>query len=240
MIFADPPYFLSDGGFSVHAGERVSVDKGDWDKPDPFGHNVEFHKKWISLCKTILKQNGTIWISGTHHSIYTCGYLLQKLNFDIINEIIWYKPNAPPNLSCRYFTHSHETLIWARKHDSSKHTFNYEDMKYNRFLGDKLKNRNKQMRSVWYIPTTPKSEKIEGKHPTQKPLALLNRILLSSTNENDLVLDPFTGSSTTGIAAHKHDRGFIGIDSSQEFLDISIKRFKHQKERNTQINLYDF
>ncbi len=240
MIFADPPYFLSNGGFSVHAGERVSVDKGDWDKPDPFGHNVEFHKKWISLCRTILKQNGTIWISGTHHSIYTCGYLLQKLNFDIINEIIWYKPNAPPNLSCRYFTHSHETIIWAANSRSSDHIFNYEDMKYRPFPEDKLKKPQKQMRSVWYIPTTPQSEKQQGKHPTQKPLALLNRILLSSTNENDLVLDPFTGSSTTGIAAHKHDRGFIGIDSNQEFLDISIKRFKNQKEKDKQMGLNDF
>ncbi len=193
MIFADPPYFLSDEGFTCSGGERVPVDKGEWDRPKGFKQNVQFHKRWISLCRNILKEDGTIWISGTHHSIYICGYLLQKLDLDILNDIIWYKPNAPPNLSCRYFTHSHESIIWARKHDSSSHTFNYEYTKQHPFPKDSLKNPRKQMRSVWSIPTTPKSEKQHGSHPTQKPMALLNRIILSSTNKNDLVLDPFTG-----------------------------------------------
>ena len=239
MIFADPPYFLSDGGFSVHAGKRTSVNKGDWDEPGTFDDNVEFHKSWISSCKDVLKPDGTIWISGTHHSIYTCGFLLQKLNFDIINEIVWYKPNAPPNLSCRYFTHSHESIIWARKHESSKHTFNYDYTKHHPFPKDKLKNRNKQMRSVWSIPTTPKSEKEQGKHPTQKPLKLLERIILASTNKDDLILDPFTGSSTTGLATVNHDRTFVGIDEKEEYLNLSIQRFEEQR-KNKQTSITDY
>jgi len=240
MIFSDPPYLLSGGGFTCSGGERAEVDKGDWDEPGSFKQNMDFHERWISLCKNVLKPDGTIWISGTHHSIYTCGYLLQKLGFDILNEIIWYKPNAPPNLSCRYFTHSHETIIWVAKTSSSDYTFNYEEMKYRPFPEDELKKPQKQMRSVWSIPTTPEKEKRFGKHPTQKPLALLNRIVLSSTNKNDIILDPFTGSSTTGIAAYQEGRKFIGIDSNEEFLEISIKRFKNQEEKRNQISLNDF
>ena len=240
MIFADPPYRLSDGGFTCSGGERVSVNKGDWDTPESFQNDLEFHKNWISLCRDVLKKNGTIWISGTYHSIYKCGYLLQKLNYRILNDICWYKPDAPPNLSTRYFTASHETLIWAAKSEETDHTFNYEEMKNGYFPKDNLKKPYKQMRSVWSIPTTPQSEKRFGKHPTQKPLALLNRIVLSSTKKNDLILDPFTGSSTTGIAAYQNDREFIGIDSNQEFLDISIERFKKEKEKKKQKDLTDF
>ncbi len=154
--------------------------------------------------------------------------------FCSVNNVFHY------NLSTRYFTASHETLIWAAKSEETDHTFNYEKMKYRPFPKDTLKKPHKQMRSVWSIPTTPQSEKRFGKHPTQKPLALLNRIILSSTNENDLVLDPFTGSSTTGIAAHKHGRKFIGIDSNQEFLDLSIERFKDQDGKEEQKDLDDF
>jgi len=240
MIFSDPPYLLSDGGFTCHAGERTSVDKGEWDRPGNFKDNLEFHERWISLCKNLLKEDGTIWISGTHHSIYTCGYLLQKLGFDILNEIIWYKPNAPPNLSCRYFTHSHETIIWAAKTSSSNYTFNYEEMKYRSFPEDELKKPQKQMRSVWAITTTPKNEKEEGSHPTQKPIKLLERIVLASTNKDDLILDPFTGSSTTGLAAHRFDRRFIGIDENEDYLKLSIKRFEKLKDEANQQTLESF
>ncbi|MFO8110593.1 MAG: site-specific DNA-methyltransferase [Thermoplasmata archaeon] len=232
MIFADPPYHLSTkNGFTVHAGKRVPVYKGEWDEPSTLQQQLQFHMDWITVCRDILEPNGTIWISGTYHSIYLCGYALQKLGFDIINDICWYKPNAPPNLSCRYFTHSHETLIWARK--NGKHTFNYEYTKYGKFPEDRLKNPNKQMRSVWSIPTTPKREKKMGKHPTQKPLALLERIILASTEKNDLILDPFTGSSTTGIAAYQHGRRFIGIDKEKEYLEISKRRFRGYQKQST-------
>lgn len=227
MIFADPPYFLSNGTFTCQNGKMVDVKKGDWDMANSFEETLKFHTKWIKECKRILKPNGTIWISGTYHSIFQCGAILQKLGYRILNDIIWFKPNASPNLSCRFFTASHETLIWARKEQKSPHTFNYELVKNSNWKGDDLKKPKKQMRSVWQIKTTPQSEKTFGKHPTQKPKDLLKRIILSSTNEGDLILDPFTGSSTTGLVAVEYGRRFVGIDSEKEYLDLSVKRLKN-------------
>ena len=226
MIFADPPYNLSNGGFTVHAGRIVSVNKGKWDVSGGFDRDYDFHREWIAACRRVLKRNGTIWISGTYHSIYQYGHALQSLGFHILNDIAWFKPNASPNLSCRFFTASHETLIWARKEKKAKHTFNYRDMREGEWPEDKLKNPGSQMRSVWSIGAPRAEEKIHGKHPTQKPLALLRRIVLASTNGRDLILDPFTGSSTTGIAAVAEGRRFVGIDTEQTFLDLSRKRFE--------------
>jgi len=231
MIFADPPYLLSNGGFSVHAGKRVSVNKGEWDKSNGLKKDFEFHLSWIRACKRVLKPHGTIWISGTYHSIYQCGFALQVAGFQILNEISWFKPNATPNLSCRYFTASHETLIWAKKDKKSKHIFNYDLMKNGRWPEDFLKRPNTQMRSVWAIGTPKAIEKKFGKHPTQKPEDLLKRIVLASTKKGDLILDPFTGSSTTGLAAYLFGRNFIGVDTENKFLDLSIKRFE-ELERN--------
>lgn len=225
MIFADPPYNLSNGGFSVHAGKRVSVNKGGWDKSKGLQEDFNFHLAWIGACKEVLKPGGTIWISGTYHSIYQCGYALQLLGLHILNDISWFKPNASPNLSCRFFTASHETLLWARKDKNAKHTFNYSLMKNGDWPEDKLKKPNLQMRSVWSLITPKKDEKKFGKHPTQKPIDLLKRIVLASTNKGDIVLDPFAGSSTTGLAAHSYGRKFIGIDMEKQYLDLSIKRF---------------
>lgn len=231
LIFADPPYNLSNGGFTVHAGKRVSVNKGDWDKSSGVDQDFEFHTRWIQECYRVLKPNGTIWISGTYHSIYQCGYALQLLGYKILNDITWFKPNASPNLSGRYFTASHETLLWARKDPKGKHTFNYQEMKNGLWHeSDFIKKEAKQMRSVWAIGTPKPSEKMFGKHPTQKPLALLERIVLASSNEGDVILDPFTGSSTTGIAAAMYNRKFIGIDLEREYLDLSEKRYKLLKD----------
>lgn len=225
MIFADPPYGLSNNGVTCKNGKMVSVNKGDWDKSKGIEEDFKFHLAWIKACKRVLKQNGTIWISGTYHSIYACGFALQKLGFKILNDISWYKPNAAPNLSCKYFTASHETILWAIKEPTEKHTYNYEVMKYGTWHEkDIIKNQDKQMRSVWSISTPSKSEKEHGKHPTQKPLKLLERIVLSSTKEGDLILDPFTGSSTTGVIAKKYNRKFIGIDINEEYLELSICR----------------
>ena len=225
MIFADPPYMLSNDGFTCQNGKMVNVNKGKWDKSCGFDEDSVFHNEWISACRRILKPEGTIWISGTYHSIYQCGYLLQKNKFHILNDITWFKPNASPNLSCRFFTASHETLIWARKDKKAKHTFNYNEMKNGLFPEDKLKNENTQMRSVWSIPTPKNSEKEYGKHPTQKPLELLKRIVLASTKENDIVLDPFYGSGTTGAACKCFDnRLFIGIEIDKNFCDLAKKR----------------
>lgn len=232
MIFADPPYNLSNGGFTVHAGRMVSVHKGDWDKSRGFEDDYEFHYKWLEACKRVLKPQGTLWVSGTYHSIYQCGHALQSLGYHILNDIAWFKPNAAPNLSCRFFTASHETIIWARKDKKAKHTFNYDLMKEGEWPEDALKKPNLQMRSVWSMGTPKPSEKKFGKHPTQKPLDLLKRIVLASTNKNDVILDPFTGSSTTGIAAAMHDRKFIGVDMEKDFLELSKKRFNDLLHNN--------
>lgn len=229
MIFADPPYNLSNGGFTVHAGKMVSVDKGDWDRSKGFKDDYEFHFKWMEACKRVLKPGGTLWVSGTYHSIYQCGHALQSLGYHILNDIAWFKPNASPNLSCRFFTASHETIIWARKDKKAKHTFNYNLMKDGDWPEDKLKKPNLQMRSVWSMGTPRPDEKKHGKHPTQKPLDLLKRIVLASTNEGDVVLDPFSGSSTTGIASAMHGRKYIGIDMEKNYLELSKKRFNDLK-----------
>ncbi len=227
MIFADPPYFLSNGTFTCQNGKMVDVKKGDWDIPKSLDQTYNFYKSWLKECKRILKPNGTLWVSGTYHSIYLCGHAIQELDYRILNDIVWFKPNASPNLSCRFFTASHETLIWARKEQKTPHTFNYSLMKRSKWIGDSLKKKDKQMRSVWEIKTTPKSEKQFGKHPTQKPKELLKRIILGSTKKGDVILDPFTGSSTTGIVAVEYGRKFVGIDMEKEYLDLSIKRFKN-------------
>ena len=233
MIFADPPYFLSNGGITCHAGKMVSVNKGKWDKSKGVKETHEFNFEWLKACQRVLKPNGTIWVSGTTHIIYSIGFAMQELGYKILNDIIWYKRNAPPNLSCRYFTHSSEIVLWAAKNKKSKHYFNYPLMK--QF------NNGKQMRNlwqftekeeaqtvdnIWEISSPQKIEKKFGKHPTQKPIELLKRIILASTQENDLILDPFCGSSTTGVAATLLNRRYVGIDFEKEYLELSKKRFK--------------
>jgi site-specific DNA-methyltransferase (adenine-specific) len=260
-IFADPPYFLSNGGITCHAGRMLRVDKGDWDKSRGPELNHGFNLEWLKRCQKVLKPNGTIWVSGTHHVIFSIGYALQQLGYKILNDIAWEKPNPPPNLSCRYFTHSTETILWAARDEKSKHIFNYQDMR---------KVTGKQMKTVWRkkeflgsatVPVAPfgvspneisegasgatpnaagetpalpgniwtlsapgNDEKTHGKHPTQKPIALIERCLLASTNEGDLVLDPFLGGGTTAIAAIKLKRGCVGVEADRAFLSIAIKR----------------
>jgi site-specific DNA-methyltransferase (adenine-specific) len=226
FIFADPPYFLSNDGISVKSGKQVSVNKGDWDRTKGVQADFEFHKAWLSEAQRLLRPNGTLAVSGTYHSIFQCGFALQNLGFRILNDLIWFKPNAAPNLAGRNFAAAHETIIWASKNNKSKHVFNYQDMKLNEFPGDQLKNSGKQMRSVWSIPATPAREKNHGKHPTQKPLALLERFILAATQEGDRVLDPFMGSGTTGIAALKAGRKFIGVEIDSIYLELAKKRIK--------------
>ena len=232
FIFADPPYFLSNDGFTVKSGKAVSVNKGAWDKSFGFDSEMDFHEAWISECLRVLKPNGTIAISGTYHSIYKCGFLLQKLDCRIVNDITWFKPNGAPALAGRNFTASHETILWASKGKKAKHVFNYTISKNWDVENDKLYSKGKQMRSVWSIPSTPKREKLEGNHPTQKPLELLRRLVAMCTNEGDTVLDPFCGSGTTGVACVLLQRNFIGIDLDQSYLDLSAKRMKAVHEDN--------
>lgn len=215
-IFADPPYFLSNGGISVQSGKQVCVDKGEWDKGGTPEHIYQFNRQWLSLCRSKLKDNGTIWISGTHHNIFVVQRCLQELGYKILNVVTWQKSDPPPNLSCRYFNFSTELIIWARKHEKKPHKFNYETMKQ--------LNGGSQMTDVWRIPAVGRWEKTCGKHPTQKALRLLYRIVLASTNEGDTILDPFAGSSTTGIAANLLGRKFVGIEQDKSFIELSIRR----------------
>lgn len=225
MIFADPPYFLSNDGITCSGGKFASVNKGDWDKIKGEGNiNIaakhKFNRKWIKLCKSLLKPDGTIWISGTLHNIYSIGMALEEEGFKIINNITWQKTNPPPNLSCRCFTHSTETIIWAKKDNKkARHFYNYNLMK--------KENNDKQMKDVWSGSLTRPSEKKEGKHPTQKPEYLLERIINASTKEGDIILDPFLGSGTTGVVACRNGRKFIGIDNVEEYLEIAKKRMEH-------------
>lgn len=221
MIFADPPYKLSNGGITCKSGKMACVDKGEWDKSLGFYEDHEFNKQWLKKCDRVLNDNGTIWISGTYHIIHSIAFALMEMDYYIINEIIWVKPNAAPNMGCRCFTASHETLIWAKKSKKAKHTFNYNLMKE--------LNGGKQMRSLWEIPTTPAREKTLGSHPTQKPKELLYRCIISCTNEGDIILDPFCGSGTTGVVAIENGRNFIGIDTEKEYLELTKRRILNIK-----------
>jgi len=227
MIFADPPYFLSNGGISVQSGKMVSVNKATWDMGMKTEEKLKYNRRWIKECKRVLKDDGTIWISGTMHNIYYVGVALELEGFSIINNVTWQKTNPPPNISTRAFTHSTETILWARKQltpkKKGKHLFNYQDMKEI--------NCGKQMKDVWQFSLTPKREKQAGKFPTQKPLALLERIILSSTKEGDLILDPFNGSGTTGIAAYSLNRRYIGIDLEKEYLELTKTRYNIIKDQ---------
>lgn len=239
LIFADPPYFLSNGGFTCKSGRRASVCKGDWDKSQGVEDDHSFTIAWLRACQRVLKASGTIWVSGTQHVIFSVGFALQRLGFRLLNTVTWYKPNASPNLSCRYFTHSTEILIWASPQTKGKllHRFNYREMK--------RENGGKQMRDVWNLPqngekevlpdglgrvwsqvSPRKNEKSFGQHPTQKPLALLERIVSASTAEGALVLDPFSGSGTTGVAALRLGRRYIGIETEREYLELSQQRLR--------------
>ncbi len=222
MIFADPPYFLSNGGITCVGGRMVRVDKGGWDKSQGIIGDHAFNLLWLDQCRRILKPNGTIWVTGTSHNIHSVGYALQVLDYKILNDIAWYKINPPPNLACRYFTHATETILWAAKSVKSKHTFNYPLMKE--------QNGGKQMKSLWEILPPGKSEKRHGKHPTQKPEALLWRIVAASTQPGEMVLDPFCGSATTGVACARLGRQFIGIEREAEHLELAVKRLKDEIE----------
>jgi site-specific DNA-methyltransferase (adenine-specific) len=256
-IFADPPYFLSNGGITCHAGRMVKVDKGDWDKSRGPELNHEFNLEWLKRCQKVLKPNGTIWVSGTHHVIFSIGYAMQQLGYKILNDIAWEKPNPPPNLSCRYFTHSTETILWAARDDKSKHVFNYQEMR--KVTGKQMKtvwrreefetrintnahelkpasgteneigeNSRQFVSNLWTLGAPGSDEKTHGKHPTQKPLALIERCLLASTNPGDLVLDPFVGGGTTAIAAIRLKRGCVGVELDLGHLTLAMTRADKQ------------
>ncbi len=233
LVFADPPYHLSNGGTTCQAGRRVPVDKGGWDVSRGVAEDHAFQRAWLGACRRVLKPSGTLWVSGTQHVIFSVGYAMQELGFHLLNTVTWYKPNASPNLACRFFTHSTEILLWASpvKQKPLAHRFNYREMK--------ALNGGKQMRDlwaiaerperdgaqvVWAIPTPGPREKAHGRHPTQKPLALLERVMAASAAPGDLVLDPFAGSGTTGVAARRAGCRFLGIEREGAYVDLATRR----------------
>ncbi len=235
LIFADPPYLLSTGGTTCASGKRVAVDKGRWDASAGLKQDHEWNLKWLRACQRALKPSGTIWVSGTQHVIFSIGWAMQELGYHLLNTITWFKPNASPNLACRFFTHSTEIVLWAApsRMRPLAHTFHYRDMK--------AENGGKQMRDlwqlpepdgdqvVWSLPTPPKNEKRAGRHPTQKPRALLDRIVRAGSSPGELVLDPFNGSGTTGLVALAQGRRYVGIDVSREYLDLTQRRLISEK-----------
>lgn len=234
LLFADPPYHLSNGGFTCKGGRRASVDKGAWDASRGLEEDHAFQRAWLEQAQRVLKPTGTLWVSGTQHVIFSIGFALQQLGYHLLNTVTWFKPNAAPNLACRFLTHSAELVIWAAPRRGRKllHTFNYREMKE--------ENGGKQMRDVWRLdfeipepggpqvvwtlPTPSKGEKVLGSHPTQKPLALLDRIVRCASRPGDLVLDPFCGSGTTGVAAVALGRRFLGFEREKEYVELSRLR----------------
>lgn len=223
-IWTDPPYFLSNDGFTCVAGKMVPVNKGDWDKSRGIELDHEFNRSWLAECYRVLKPAGTMWVSGTHHVYLSVGFAMMQLGFRILNDIVWEKPNPPPNLGTRTFTHSTEILLWATKAPKGskhKYTFNYEEMRQE--AG------GKQMKTVWEFQAPRGDEKVHGKHPTQKPVSLVARCLRASTNSGDVVLDPFMGSGTTGVAALGTGRRFAGFEKEEEYTRLAILRLKDRR-----------
>lgn len=213
LVFADPPYFLSNGGVSYKSGKIVSVNKGDWDKYTSKEDVYKFTRKWIFQCKRVLKENGSIFICGTHHNIFDVGIVLKELGFKVINLITWQKKDPPPLIYKNKFRFSTEHIIWAKP--NKKHQFNYNKM-YNI--------NNKEMTDVWKMDAVRMIEKKYGKHPTQKPEELLRRIIEAASKQGDVVLDPFMGSGTTCVVAKKMKRVYIGIEKYKEYYNISKAR----------------
>lgn len=225
MIYLDPPYFLSGSGIGCKNGKQVPVFKGDWDKPLTLEEKHAFNKKVVKESQRVLKDNGTVWISGTMHNIYSVGMALEEEKFRIMNNVTWRKLNPPPNLACRCYTHSTETVLWAKK-PKGKHYFNYELMKQ---IND-----NKQMKDVWEGTAPKKAEKVYGNHPAQKPEWLLERIVLASTKEGDTILDPFMGSGTSGVIAKRLNRKYIGVEINKEYMNIAEQRIDNTKVSETE------
>ena len=227
VVFADPPYFLSNGGTTCRSGRRVPVHKGDWDESGGARSDHRFNVAWLKRCRRLLDPDGTLWVSGTFHVIHSLGHALQQLGFKLLNDITWEKPNPPPNLACRCFTHSTETLLWAARSDASKHTFNYELMR--------AMSGGVQMKTVWSMPGPAADEKLLGEHPTQKPVHLVTRCLLAATQPGDTVLDPFLGSGTTAIACLRTGRRCVGIEAQRAYLDLAVARIRAELAQGAQL-----
>ena len=219
LVFADPPYNMQIGEKLKRPDDsKVNGVNDKWDQFSNFKHYDDFSKEWLKECKRILKDNGSMWVIGTYHNIFRLGYHIQNLDYWILNDIIWRKNNPMPNFKGTRFTNAHETLIWASKNKKSKYTFNYQSLKC---LNDDL-----QMRSDWTLPICNGKERLkkDGKkiHSTQKPEALLHRIILATTNKGDLICDPFLGTGTSAVVAKKLGRKYFGIEKDKNILAQQI------------------
>jgi len=228
-IWTDPPYLLSNDGITCVAGKMVKVNKGDWDRSRGVELDHEFNRSWLKACRRVLKPAGTIWVSGTLHVYLSVGMAMQQEGYRILNDIVWEKPAPPPNLGCRCFTHSTEMLLWAtkaKKGGKERYTFNYGAMKD--------ENGGKQMKNVWKMMPPKSEEKKLGKHPTQKPVSLIARCLRATTNRGELVVDPFTGSGTTGVAALQLGRNFLGCEREDKYIRLAMKRLSRPGDSQAQ------
>ena len=224
MVFADPPYNLQLGG-DLHRPNNTKVDACDdhWDQFDSYKAYDDFSRKWLSAARESLKEDGSIWVIGSYHNIFRLGAIMQDLGFWILNDVIWRKSNPMPNFRGKRFTNAHETLIWAAKSEKSKYTFNYDSMK--------ALNEDLQMRSDWFIPLCTGGERLKNDmgdkaHPTQKPEALLHRVITASTKPGELIVDPFFGTGTTGAVAKKMGREYIGIEREDDYIKVAKKRLE--------------
>ena len=237
LVFADPPYNLQLRG-ELWRPNNTLVDAVDdeWDRFTSFAEYDDFTRSWLSACRRVLKDSGTIWVIGTYHNIYRVGAILQELGFWILNDIVWVKSNPMPNFRGVRFTNAHENLLWAQKQRGARYTFNHHVMKA---LNDEL-----QMRSDWYLPLCMGKERLrvggEKAHATQKPEALLYRVLMSSTNPGDIVLDPFFGAGTTGAVARRLQRRWIGIEREASYVELARQRIEMGAEPDPDRNLYEF
>lgn len=227
LVFADPPYNLQLSD-TLYRPDQTTVEAvtNDWDRFDTYASYDKFSLTWLKECKRVLKDNGALWVIGSYHNILRLGSCIQNLGYWILNDIIWQKTNPMPNFRGTRFTNAHETLLWCATSRNAKYTFNYQNLKE--------LNEGKQMRSDWHIPICSGKERLrkdnnQRSHPTQKPEALLYRIILASTNKNDLILDPFLGSGTTAVVAKKLQRSFIGIEQDPEYIALARKRLSTTK-----------
>jgi len=236
LIFADPPYNMQLKN-ELHRPDQSHVDGvfDDWDKFNSFNEYDKFTFEWLSECKRVLKKNGTIWVIGSYHNIFRVGFIIQNLNFWILNDVIWIKSNPMPNFKGTRFNNAHETMIWASKSEKSKYTFHYKSLKT---FNDDI-----QMRSDWYLPICSGNERLKingGKaHSTQKPEDLLYRIILSTSNVGDVVLDPFSGSGTTVSVAKKLNRNFIGFEKETKYVEVSNQRLAEVEPLENNLLQYD-
>lgn len=223
-VWTDPPYLLSNDGSTCISGRRRSVNKGQWDRSQGIARDHDWNKTWLAECHRVLKPGGSLWVSGTFHVYLSVGMAMQELGFRILNDIVWEKPNPPPNLGCRCFTHATEILLWstkAAKGGPHRHVFNYDAMK--RANGDR------QMKNVWRFTAPGPEEKKSGRHPTQKPLALIERCIEACTHAGDLVVDPFCGSGTTALASLRLGRRFLGSEIDPVYANLAARRL-HDEE----------